>query len=65
MSPGDPVRINKYIRSARTGMMLPREGKFVKSMMNMERQLIMVNFGSPYGEEYILDSDISDEQSNK
>ena len=62
MSPGDPLRTNKPIRSQKTGTILPREGTFVRAVENMGRQLILVNFG-PAGEEYLFPDEITPESS--
>ena len=40
------------IRSHKTGIVLPREGVFVRAIENLGRQLILVNFGKA-GEEYL------------
>jgi hypothetical protein len=57
MSPGDPLKTNKPIRSQKTGTILPREGIFVRAVENMGRQLILVNFGQA-GEEYLFPDEI-------
>jgi len=57
MSPGDSLKTTKPIRSQKTGVMLPREGTFVRAVENMGRQLILVNFG-PAGEEYLFPDEI-------
>ena len=62
MSPGDTLRTSKPIRSQKTGTMLPREGKFVRAVENMGRQLILVNFGA-LGEEYLFPEEVTPEPS--
>jgi hypothetical protein len=62
MKPGDPLKTNKPIRSQKTGVVLPREGTFVRMVENMGRQLILVNFG-PAGNEYIFPDEILPEFS--
>jgi hypothetical protein len=57
MSPGDSLKTIKPIRSQKTGVMLPREGTFVRAVENMGRQLILVNFGTA-GEEYLFPDEI-------
>ena len=57
MSPGDSLKTTKPIRSQKTGVMLPREGTFVRAVENMGRQLILVNFGTA-GEEYLFPDEI-------
>jgi hypothetical protein len=60
MSPGDSLKTTKPIRSQKTGVMLPREGTFVRAVENMGRQLILVNFGTA-GEEYLFPDEIAAE----
>lgn len=62
MKPGEQLKTNKPIRSHRTGVILPREGTFVRAIENMGRQLILVNFGAA-GEEYIFPDEIVPEPS--
>ena len=61
MKAGDPIRTNKPIRSTHAGVVLPREGTFVRAIENMGRQLILVNFGAA-GEEYVFPDDIMPEK---
>jgi hypothetical protein len=63
MSPGDPLKTNKTIRSQKTGVLLPREGTFVRIVENMGRQLILVNFGTA-GYEYIFPEEVVAEPVN-
>jgi hypothetical protein len=63
MKLGDPLKTSKPIRSQKTGIMLPREGTFVRAIENMGRQLILVSFG-PAGEEYLFPDEIITEASN-
>ncbi|HYA28817.1 MAG TPA: hypothetical protein VEI95_08365 [Acidobacteriota bacterium] len=58
MSPGDPLKTSRPIRSQKTGTLLPREGTFVRTIENMGRHLILVNFG-PAGEEYLFPDEIA------
>jgi hypothetical protein len=60
MRPGDLLKTAKPIRSQKTGVLLPREGTFVRMVENMGRQLILVNFGAA-GHEYIFPEEISAE----
>ncbi len=53
----DPLKTSKPIRSQKTGVLLPREGTFVRAIENMGRQLILVSFG-PAGEEYLFPDEI-------
>jgi hypothetical protein len=57
MNPGDSLKTTKPIRSQKTGVILPREGTFVRAVENMGRQLILVNFGSA-GEEYLFPDEV-------
>lgn len=63
MKTGDPLRTSKPIRSQKTGIVLPREGTFVRAIENMGRKLILVSFG-PAGEEYLFPDEIVAESSN-
>jgi hypothetical protein len=63
MNPGDSLKTTKPIRSQKTGVMLPREGTFVRAVENMGRQLILVNFGSA-GEEYLFPDEILPEPAS-
>jgi hypothetical protein len=60
MRTGDALRTIKPIRSQKTGVILPREGTFVRAVENLGRQLILVNFGSA-GEEYLFPDEIMPE----
>jgi hypothetical protein len=62
MNPGDALKTVKPIRSQKTGVILPREGTFVRAVENMGRQLILVNFGTA-GEEYLFPDEILAEQA--
>ena len=57
MKPGDWLKTSKPIRSHKTGVILPREGIFVRLVENLDRQLILVNFGKA-GEEYLFPDEI-------
>ena len=57
MKPGDLLKTSKPIRSQKTGVILPREGTFVRAVENLGRQLILVNFGTA-GDEYIFPDEI-------
>ena len=57
MKPGDSLKTKKPIRSQRTGMLLPREGTFVRTVENLGRRLVLVNFGSA-GDEYLFPEEI-------
>jgi hypothetical protein len=57
MKTGDLLKTTRPIHSQKTGIVLPREGTFVKTVENLGRQLILVNFGE-WGEEYLFPSEI-------
>jgi hypothetical protein len=57
MKTGDMLKTTKPIRSQKTGVLLPREGTFIRAVENMGRQLILVSFG-PAGEEYLFPDEI-------
>lgn len=57
MRPGDPLKTIKPIRSQKTGVLLPREGTFVRAIENLGRNLILVNFGTA-GEEYLFPDEV-------
>jgi hypothetical protein len=57
MKNGDLLKTSKPIRSQKTGIILPREGTFVRAIENLGRQLILVNFGAA-GEEYLFPDEI-------
>jgi hypothetical protein len=57
MRTGDSLKTVKPIRSQKTGIILPREGTFVRAVENLGRQLILVNFGAA-GEEYLFPEEI-------
>ncbi|HEU4340749.1 MAG TPA: hypothetical protein VFU31_04195 [Candidatus Binatia bacterium] len=62
MRPGDALKTIKPIRSQKTGVLLPREGVFVRAIENMGRKLILVNFG-PAGDEYLFPEEVLAEPS--
>jgi hypothetical protein len=57
MKTGDLLKTVKPIRSQKTGVLLPREGTFIRAVENMGRQLILVSFGQA-GEEYLFPDEI-------
>jgi hypothetical protein len=61
MKTGDTLKTTKPIRSQKTGVLLPREGTFIRAVENMGRQLILVSFGTA-GEEYLFPDEILREQ---
>jgi hypothetical protein len=63
MKTGDSVKTTTLIRSQKTGVLLPRQGTFVRDIENLGRKLILVDFGSA-GEEYLFPNEISAETHN-
>lgn len=57
MKAGEKITTAKPIRSQKTGLVLPREGVFIRTQENMGRQLILVSFGQA-GEEYLFPDEI-------
>jgi len=60
MKTGDVLRTAKVIRSQKTGVLLPRQGVFVRGIENLGRKLILVDFG-PAGEEYLFPNEVVDD----
>ena len=60
MKTGDSLKITTLVRSQKTGVLLPRQGTFVREIENLGRKLILVDFGSA-GEEYLFPNEISTE----
>ena len=46
MKTGDSLEITTLVRSQKTGVLLPRQGTFVREIENLGRKLILVDFGS-------------------
>jgi hypothetical protein len=44
MNPGDHIRTVFVVRSPRSGMIMPREGVFMKAVENLGRQMCLVEF---------------------
>jgi len=63
MKPGDALITTKPIRSHKTGLILPREGKFVEAIENLGRTLILVNFGIA-GHEYLFPNEVLPESAH-
>jgi hypothetical protein len=57
MKTGDSVKTTKPIRSQKTGVLLPRQGTFVRDIENLGRKLILVDFG-PAGEKYLFANEV-------
>lgn len=56
MKKGDKVTLNRTIRSATTGTILPMEGTVVREIENLGRILILVDFGSE--QDYIFPNEV-------
>jgi len=63
MKTGDLLNTTKLIRSQKTGVVLPRQGTFVRDIENLGRKLILVNFGSA-GKEYLFPNEVFDQTRN-
>ena len=63
MKPGDVLKTTMPIRSHKTGMVLPREGKFVEAIENLGRTLILVHFGNA-GNEYLFPDEVLQETTH-
>lgn len=63
MKRGDSLKITKVIRSQKTGVLLPRQGIFIRDIENLGRKLILVDFG-PVGQEYLFADEILTETGN-
>ena len=57
MKTGDSLKITTLVRSQKTGVLLPRQGTFVRDIENLGRRLILVDFG-PAGEEYLFPDEV-------
>ena len=63
MKPGDVLKTIGPIRSQKSGMILPREGRFVDAIENLGRTLILVNFGKA-GVEYVFPDEVLPEMAH-
>jgi hypothetical protein len=63
MKTGDSLNITTLVRSQKTGVLLPRQGTFVREIENLGRKLILVDFGSA-GKEYLFPNEIAAETHN-
>jgi hypothetical protein len=60
MTNGDLLKTTMLIRSQKTGVLLPRQERFVRDIENLGRKLILVDFG-PAGVEYLLPNEVLSE----
>ena len=57
MQPGAKLNLTRTIRSAKTGMLLPKEGTFVSVTENLGRTLLLVEFeGGQH--EYLFENEV-------
>ena len=63
MRPGETIKTTKPIRSHKSGVILPREGTFVRAIENLGRTLILVSLGKA-GKEYLFPDEIQTEPSH-
>jgi hypothetical protein len=57
VNPGEKLRIRKFVRSRKTGMVLPKEGTLVSITENLGRRLFLVSFADGTSE-YLFDSEV-------
>ena len=57
IEPGAKVNLTKTIRSAKTGMLLPREGRLVSITENPGRTLLLVAFDNGQ-HEYLFECEV-------
>ncbi len=57
MQPGVKVSLTKIIRSAKTGMLLPKEGTLVSVIENLGRTLLLVVFEGGHSE-YLFEHEV-------
>ena len=54
---GEKLRITKVVRSQKTGMVLPKEGRLVCVTENLGRRLLLVTFADG-NSEYLFDDEV-------
>jgi hypothetical protein len=57
VNPGEKLRIRKFVRSRKTGMVLPKEGTLVSITENLGRRLFLVSFADGTSE-YLFDGEV-------
>jgi hypothetical protein len=63
METGVKLNVTKTIRSAKTGMLLPREGTLISVTENLGRTLLLVEFADGQ-HEYLFGHEVKLENSN-
>jgi hypothetical protein len=58
MKTRDSLKTTKVIRSQSTGVVLPRQGTFVRDIENLGRKLILVGIA---GKQYLFPNEVLDE----
>jgi hypothetical protein len=57
MQPGEKLNLTRTVRSAKTGMLLPKEGTLVSMTENLGRTLLLVEFASGQ-HEYMFENEV-------
>jgi hypothetical protein len=57
MQPGEKLNLTRTVRSAKTGMLLPKEGTLVSMTENLGRTLLLVKFASGQ-HEYMFENEV-------
>jgi len=57
MQPGEKLNLNRSIRSAKTGSLLPKEGTLVSVIENLDRTLLLVEFARGH-REYVFENEV-------
>jgi hypothetical protein len=63
VEPGIKLNVTKAIRSTKTGMLLPREGKLVSVNENLGRTLLLVEFEDGQ-HDYLFEYEVEFEHGN-
>jgi len=63
MATGDKLILTKSIRSAKTGMLLPREGTLVSVTENLGRTMLLVEFEGGL-HEYLFENEVEFQSSD-
>ena len=57
MQPGEKLNLTRTVRSAKTGMLLPKEGTLVSVTENLGRTLLLVEFARGQ-HEYMFENEV-------